>query len=73
MKNRLKFFFWKDINGKLQLQEICGSTGEAIDTLSLVIKDNITSATAIYGGINTNISFAVVLHVIDYADQQNTY
>ena len=35
----------------------------------VVITDNITSATAIYGGINTNISFAVVLHVIDYKDE----
>ena len=41
-------FFWKDVNGKLQLQEICGSTGEAIDTLSLVIKDNIVIAKSIY-------------------------
>jgi hypothetical protein len=33
-------FFWKDINGKLQLQEICGSTGEPIDIISLRIKDD---------------------------------
>ncbi len=33
-------FFWKDINGKLQLQEICGSTGEPIDLISLKIKDD---------------------------------
>jgi hypothetical protein len=30
-------FFWKDINGKLQLQETCGSTGELIDIISLRI------------------------------------
>ena len=44
-----------------------------LNKITLVITDNITSATAIYGGINTNISFAVVLHVIDYADPMNTY
>lgn len=44
-----------------------------LNKITLVITDNITSATAIYGGINANISFAVVLHVIDYADPQNTY
>jgi hypothetical protein len=39
-------FFWKDINGKLQLQEICGSTGEPIDLISLKIKkDNIIART----------------------------
>ena len=44
-----------------------------LNKITLVITDNITSATAIYGGINTNISFAVVLEVIDYVDPQNTY
>lgn len=44
-----------------------------LNSITLVITDNITSATAIYGGINTNISFAIVLHVVDYADPQNTY
>ena len=44
-----------------------------LNSITLVITDNITSSTAVYGGINTNISFAVVLEVIDYADPQNTY
>ncbi len=44
-----------------------------INSITLVITDDITSSTAIYGGINTNISFAVVLHIIDYLDTQNTY
>lgn len=44
-----------------------------LNSITLVITDDITSSTAIYGGINANISFAVVLHVIDYADPQNTY
>ena len=33
-------FFWKDINGKLQLQEISGSSGEPIDIISLRIKED---------------------------------
>jgi hypothetical protein len=41
-------FFWKDINGKLQLQEICGSTGEPIDLISLKIKDDIIIARTIF-------------------------
>jgi hypothetical protein len=44
-----------------------------LNSITLVITDGITSSTAIYGGISTNISFAVVLHVIDYVDPQNTY
>ena len=44
-----------------------------LNSITLVITDNITSSTAIYGGINTNITFAVVLHVIDYLDSQNIY
>jgi hypothetical protein len=41
-------FFWKDINGKLQLQEICGSTGEPIDIVSLRIKDDTVIARTIF-------------------------
>ena len=44
-----------------------------LNTITLVITDNITSATGVYGGINTNISFAVVLHVIDYRDDLQNY
>ena len=41
-------FFWKDINGKLQLQEICGSSGEPIDIISLRIKDDTIIARTIF-------------------------
>jgi hypothetical protein len=41
-------FFWKDINGKLQLQEICGSTGEPIDIISIRIKDDTVIARTIF-------------------------
>ena len=44
-----------------------------LNKITLVFTDNITSATAIYGGIHTNVSFAVILHIIDYVDPQNTY
>lgn len=44
-----------------------------LNKITLVFTDNITSSTAIYGGINTNISFAIILHVIDYLDNENTY
>jgi hypothetical protein len=44
-----------------------------LNTITLVITDDITSSAGIFTGINANISFAVVLHVIDYLDDQNTY
>ena len=37
-----QLFFWKDINGKLQVQEISGTSGEPIDLITLTInKDSI--------------------------------
>jgi len=37
-----QLFFWKDCDGKLQIQEICGSTGEPINLISLdIINDTI--------------------------------
>jgi hypothetical protein len=32
-------FFWKDCEGKLQVQEICGSTGEPFETKGFKVKD----------------------------------
>ena len=34
-----QLFFWKDCEGKLQVQEICGSTGEPIDLIRLKITE----------------------------------
>jgi len=34
-----QLFFWKDCNGKLQVQEICGSTGQPIDLIRLKINE----------------------------------
>jgi hypothetical protein len=43
-----QLFFWKDIEGNLQIQEICGSTGEPIDLISLKIKDDCIIARTIF-------------------------
>ena len=44
-----------------------------LNSITLVITDDITSNAGIYTGINSNISFGVVLEVIDYLDNLNTY
>jgi hypothetical protein len=44
-----------------------------LNTITIVATDDNSSSTAVYGGINTNITFSVILHVIDYYDKQNTY
>jgi hypothetical protein len=43
-----QLFFWKDIEGNLQVQEICGSTGEPIDLISLKINDDAVIARTIF-------------------------
>ena len=35
-----QLFFWKDCNGKLQVQEICESTGEPIDLIRLKVNEH---------------------------------
>ena len=44
-----------------------------LNSITIVATDDNSTTTAVYGGINTNITFAVVLHVIDYSDSLNTY
>ena len=44
-----------------------------LNTITIIATDDNSSATAVYGGINANITFAVVLHIIDYIDNENTY
>ena len=34
-----QLFFWKDTKGELQVQEICGSTGEPIDLIRLKVTE----------------------------------
>ena len=43
-----QLFFWKDCDGKLQIQEICGSTGKSIDLISLKINDDAVIARTIF-------------------------
>jgi hypothetical protein len=35
-----QLFFWKDVNGKLQVQEICETTGEPVDLIRLRIDED---------------------------------
>jgi hypothetical protein len=44
-----------------------------LNSITLVITDNITSNTGIYTGIDANISFGVVLEVIDYVDSLQNF
>jgi hypothetical protein len=34
-----QLFFWKDTKGELQVQEICGSSGEPIDLIRLKVNE----------------------------------
>jgi hypothetical protein len=34
-----QLFFWKDAKGELQVQEICGSSGEPIDLIRLKVNE----------------------------------
>ena len=44
-----------------------------LNSITIIATDDNSSATAVYGGIGDTITFAIVLHVIDYIDPQNTY
>lgn len=44
-----------------------------LNSITLVITDDITSNAGIHSGIDANISFGVILEVIDYLDNLNTY
>ena len=43
-----QLFFWKDCDGKLQIQEICGSSGKPLDLISLKINDDAVIARTIF-------------------------
>jgi hypothetical protein len=36
----VQVFFWKDTNGKLLMQGISGTSGQALDTISINIKED---------------------------------
>ena len=44
-----------------------------LNTITLVATDDLTAASSVSSGINTNITFSIILHVIDFADPQQTY
>ena len=44
-----------------------------LNSITLVVTDDLTSASTVANGFNTNITFGIILHVVDYADPQNTY
>ena len=47
-----ELFFWKDVDGKLQVQEISSITGDPLDTISLRVNDNSVFIRAIYLPLN---------------------
>lgn len=44
-----------------------------LNSITLIITDDITSSSGIYSGIDSNISFGIVLEVIDYLDAQQNF
>jgi hypothetical protein len=44
-----------------------------LNTITLILTDDLSAASKVYSGVNKNIGFAVILHVIDYQDEQNTF
>ncbi len=44
-----------------------------LNYITLVITDDITSNSAIYGGIDSNIQFGLILEIIDYLDSQQKF
>jgi hypothetical protein len=44
-----------------------------LNSITLVITDDITSSSGIYSGIDSNISFGIVLEIIDYVDSLQNF
>jgi hypothetical protein len=44
-----------------------------LNTITLVLTDDLTSASTVYGGIGTTITFGVILHIVDYKDDLQNY
>ena len=44
-----------------------------LNSITLICTDNLTSSANVDAGFTSTITFAVILHVIDYIDPQNTY
>ena len=44
-----------------------------LNTITFMVTDDNSSSANVNGGFGATITFGVVLHVIDYADPQNTF
>jgi hypothetical protein len=44
-----------------------------LNTITLIMTDDLTSSTAVSAGINKNISLGIILEIIDYQDDKNPY
>lgn len=44
-----------------------------LNTISLLCTQDLTSSSAIYSGINSNITFSVILEVVDYIDKNQNF
>ena len=44
-----------------------------LNSITIVATDDMSSNTAVFGGIDKNITFGIILEVTDYIDPQNTY
>jgi hypothetical protein len=44
-----------------------------LNSITIIATDDNSSATTVYGGIGATITFAIILHIIDYQDSLNTY
>jgi hypothetical protein len=44
-----------------------------LNSITIVATDDNSSATTVYGGINTNITFGIILHVVDYIDENQKF
>jgi hypothetical protein len=44
-----------------------------LNTITLIITDDLSSSAGINSGINTNITLGFVFEIIDYVDKQQTY
>ena len=44
-----------------------------LNTITIIATDDFSHSSNVYAGIDANLSFGIVLHIIDYIDPLNTY
>jgi hypothetical protein len=62
-KESAQLFFWKDVDGKLQVQEISGTSGRPIDVITLRVEKNLIFIKTIF--IPNNWTVSAVYTFID--------